>query len=1056
MTTQLRLNEILISCLLFFVLLCNAVPATPSFSLASSQTTPSPAISSLDDEARLSKLEAQYSTVAAKLTSEEAALSSQGGVIASFSADNAHLSAALSNATRTAAFAAPTGLKDPSLHLIGKNWDEAAALFHYGEWTRQNREIIKASGRGEIEFYMFEIFGEHNAKCAISAATCGCDLSSLYLLSNLQAIFPSDIAKAREVYFILTAIETEYKSKCALIDGTYRPALRWCEEKFIRDSTNRQLGIYASVTMAADIAGAFIGPAATALLKGFAGVAMEGVTAVLARGGMRALRNAPAKRFWRGDKIPGHWGTQIAKLRAKADEGSWLPKNVMQTVITNLPGNTAGYYVNAYTGKIFDKKMLKNHECGVAIAEDERFSDMARMNTLLAQSLSDFPAVITLTMEALSNGTRCSDYSNGTWSCENSNGIWSGKHEDGTGLGEHGNETSIDNFSELALHLIGRFPDYETYNGVQATYVNGEGVRAIIQKPNVVDLIQKAWADQQCSLQCGPNDHPGTCSYGSSDGSNASGTFPEVWCPADEPSTICQAVCWEGGTDVGNVPLYGLNSTWDVINPPNIFQASWQMFRDDPIASYAIVEHAQVLAWGDANITHTDPIPLLAVSWSDIGCIQSVEVQGKPKKEPGRWTACNVGDRWGNLSQPFWAAGHWAEMEDHKQLAWRCRDNFKYSISGAGEADGQDFHLGVLYVNQARVLTAISYLANDTDFKEGKRERGDRERALQMLEFVDEHVSLWRNQSRSEDAIEDEITARLAPSHQEHGHAQREGERGRGLQAGAADGAERVPSVDEEASPRWLSPALCPAVLRLPSSSHVGEHQAMETLTAVLRDASMLSSSPRPEEALAYADVECSQDARAGRSQSISSPCQSNLGVDTSVCDSALGPNETTSPLHEAQQAGADQCIMPLKCGMVWTEKRASGRSDSGSSRGRKPGSSGRLLGEKMDMRRACGNGKWIRIFIPVVYIIHLHRFIIFSLQTVRVVLGPKAVGPLSSQIARRRAAYSRASTFPPHLRPRMFHGRGIGDWGDDAGSSAWRDTREADEDEMESYTDLL
>ncbi|KAK3110812.1 hypothetical protein LTR53_014512 [Teratosphaeriaceae sp. CCFEE 6253] len=790
MTTQLRLNEILISCLLFFVLLCNAVPATPSFSLASSPTTPSPAISSLDDDARLSKLEAQYLTVAAKLTSEEAALSSQGGVIASISADNAHLSAALSNATRTAAFAAPTralvsatplatpaatwSLKDPSLHLIGKKWDEAAALFHYGEWTRQNREIIKASGRDEIEFYMFEIFGEHNAKCAISAATCGCDLSSLYLLSNLQAIFPSDIVKAREVYFILTAIETEYKSKCALIDGTYKAATgtgllssdfaqtffaqqnkmeaRWCEEKFIRDSTNRQLGIYASVTMAADIAGAFIGPAATALLKGFAGVAMKGVTAVLARGGMRALRNAPVKRFWRGDKIPGHWGTQIAKLRAKADEGSWLPKNVMQTVITNLPGNTAGYYVNAYTGKIFDNKMLKNHECGVAIAEDERFSDMARMNTLLAQSLSDFPAVITLTMEALSNGTWCSDYRNGTWSCENSNGIWSGKHEDGTGLGEHGNETSIDNFSELALHLIGRFPDYETYNGVQATYVNGEGVRAIIQKRNVVDLIQKAWVDQQCSLQCGPNDHPGTCSYGSSDGSNASGTFPEVWCPADEPSTICQAVCWEGGTDVGNVPLYGLNSTWDHINPPNIFQASWQMFRDDPIASYAIVEHAQVLAWGDANITHTDPIPLLAVSWSDLGRIQSVEVQGKPKKEPGRWTACNVA---------VLGAGHWDEMEDHKQFAWRCRDNFKYSISGAGEADGQDFHPGVLYVNQARVLTAISYSANDTDFKEGKRERGDRERAIQMLEFVDEHLPLWRNQSRSEDAIEDEITARV-------------------------------------------------------------------------------------------------------------------------------------------------------------------------------------------------------------------------------------------------------------------------------------------------------
>ena len=566
----------------------------------------------------------------------------------------------------------------------------------------------------------------------------------------------------------MKAIDTAYRSKCALIDVTRKATIetsllsadfaetffaqvdkikiQWCEQIRIMKISLEETGVYLASMLAFDVVGA-------GLAAGWASAGFAGARAVMSRGKpLEAAEKAAQKLWWAGKDVEKNLDPALKPSLKAAQEARaadtfmprWTSFYGPQDISKKALGFTAGHWVNNYNSKEFESHMAENDDCGIAQVEDKRFDHLDAINKGFAVELEAWPLMIESTMERLVQGI---------------------------GPGENG--TYIDGrFSTFAEHLITILPNYDIYQDIRKK--NAESALAVsrLRKQVTVNTIQKAWANQQCSLQCGPTPQPGVCSYhdmkADKDHKHEDGTtaHPEFWCPADDKNTICQAVCWQGSTDAGNVPLYGIHdlakSEWH-LNYTDVFETSWRLHQSNATAAYEIVGNGQLLAWEQDGNIRQEPLPLLAVSTSEYMIVRDVVPEGKKKKESGRWTACNVGDHWGNQSQAFWEAGHWDEFEDKGRMVWRCRENFKQSMRETDTA-AQDAHPGLLYANMARVLTHVVYLGNDTEYRKGRREEGDRENALSYLDFVDANIPVWRAQGRTEASIEDHTNDEICSS----------------------------------------------------------------------------------------------------------------------------------------------------------------------------------------------------------------------------------------------------------------------------------------------------
>ncbi|KAK4896402.1 hypothetical protein LTR27_005614 [Elasticomyces elasticus] len=372
-----------------------------------------------------------------------------------------------------------------------------------------------------------------------------------------------------------------------------------------------------------------------------------------------------------------------------------------------------------------------------------KFEDMNVIDTMLLRELKVWAAFIQHGAEVMGNGT---------------------------GMGNEG--AYIDGqTSELATQLIEMCSDAKSYQALHLASLRVDDTVNLIDEKLNARFLQTAWSDQHCSLQCGPNPYPERrCDYREGDSSNPGSDHPELWCPStkDGFKDICQAVCWQPSTDAGNVLLYGLNETagrpW-FLNNTDIFEASWKAYQLDSQGSYDLVSDAQMTAWTqydsvtNTTITRTEPLPLLAVSWSEFISIRDPKLgRGQRKKhEIGKWTACNVGDRWGSDSKGFWNATHWDEMQDKNYLAFRCRNNLQEAMDSSG---GIHKHPGIYLVTSLRLFAYVLWPGDDV-----KDDDKNLPQALKILDYADCERERLRKAGFSEEATEREITKVLCDKH---------------------------------------------------------------------------------------------------------------------------------------------------------------------------------------------------------------------------------------------------------------------------------------------------
>lgn len=409
-------------------------------------------------------------------------------------------------------------------------------------------------------------------------------------------------------------------------------------------------------------------------------------------------------------------------------------KKVIDNLVKFGITDSASKFAADYNGRLFAVSYKREDRCGISIAEDNRLENMGEMNSFIADELKGWPESISYSMRMVFNDT---------------------------GTGEDG-EYSDTQPSQLAVALLGWYPTAQDFREVQTKNAQSPDVIGQLRTKMTNTIIQRAWAAQQCYLQCAANPKPGTCEYLDRQGHPVgSADRKEFWCPPNDPNTICQAVCWESGyVDVGNVPLYGVDDltaeAWS-LNATDIYRASWQAYRMNATASYEMVHGSSLTTWSDGELTHGS-IPLLPVTYSQYTKVQDVRPKGFHKSKAGRWTACNVGDRWGNESLAFWRADQWQQSANRPRMASRCRDNMNKML---GNHAHPYEHPGIYYANQCRVLAYLAYPASDKNFLRTFRVPGDRERAIKTLQYVDSTVPRLRSQGKSEDEIEVEITRRI-------------------------------------------------------------------------------------------------------------------------------------------------------------------------------------------------------------------------------------------------------------------------------------------------------
>jgi len=196
-----------------------------------------------------------------------------------------------------------------------------------------------------------------------------------------------------------------------------------------------------------------------------------------------------------------------------------------------------------------------------------------------------------------------------------------------------------------------------------------------------------------------------------------------------------------------------IQAPWD-LDPNQIYLASWQAYSLDPTASYDMVRNSQLVTWNNGQTDQQTSLPLLPVSHSLYTKIHDFSPDHDKKMETGRWVPCNVGDRWGNESEAFWSAGHWAEAEGRTFLPSRCRDNLSKTM-------GANNHPGLFYTNQCRLLTSVVYSEGDQQIHKPLRNDGDYDRCVQWISQTEDDVTEMRGKGMSEDDIEVDVTWKL-------------------------------------------------------------------------------------------------------------------------------------------------------------------------------------------------------------------------------------------------------------------------------------------------------
>ncbi|KAK5711024.1 hypothetical protein LTR15_012670 [Elasticomyces elasticus] len=752
-------------------------PSTSSGSptAAVSQTTTAAATTSsasLDQAAVLSSLEAYLSSDKIADSSRDAENSSwraqANRTLASSTPASA--STALSNTS------VPTwDASDPRLvPTVEENWLETDSgregphpMLAYGSYEQETRGARNASGMGEIQWFLHDIFGENQYLCGVSPPVCGCNFYPGLAIERLRQKYPNDFYKAREKYFALLAINEVYRALCRTHEGFYKAALQThllsgsfaetffphSNKAFIRHCEARQqmvdLGVDITIMIGLAVlfavVGAYIGPALTALEANAGGI---GVALRQGGKGLMKLDGAPWKKVMQAAKMkPPKDMTNTVQAMEKSAFNGFLPKGAAMKSLKFLgkQATSTGLskWVVELSGQKFHDRQIKDHACGLANVADRKFEDMEVIDTMLLKELKVWAAFIEHGAEAMGNGT---------------------------GMGNEGAYTN-DQTSELATQLIEKCFDAKSYQALHLASLRLDDTVNLMNEKLNARFIQTAWSDQHCSLQCEPNPHPDRwCEYREGDSSNPGSDHPELWCPStkDGFTDICQAVCWQPSTDAGNVLLYGLNKTagrpW-YLNNTDIFEASWNAYRLDSQGSYDLVSDAQVTAWtqydsvANTTVTRTEPLPLLAVSWSEFISIRDPKLgHGQKKKhEIGKWTACNVGDRWGSDSKGFWNATHWDEMQDKNYLAFRCRHNLQEAMDSSG---GIHKHPGIYLVTSLRLFAYVLWPGDDV-----KDEDKNLPQALKILDYADSERERLHKAGFSEEATEHEIAKVLCDKH---------------------------------------------------------------------------------------------------------------------------------------------------------------------------------------------------------------------------------------------------------------------------------------------------
>lgn len=368
--------------------------------------------------------------------------------------------------------------------------------------------------------------------------------------------------------------------------------------------------------------------------------------------------------------------------------------------------------------------MQESNSCGLAIARDERLEDMAAVNAVIRSEMAFWPEFFAESMKTLMQGCGTSP---------------KGDYEDGKP-------------SALADHLQMMFPTFAQFKAIKAANIDTPQATVDMTTRIRNRLIQNAWSQQQCYLQCVPAPE-GHCELKDRKGGKPKlDKTPEFWCPP-KSNEMCQAVCWQGGVDAGNVPLYGIEELggmpWN-LDARHIFQASYDAYNLNSIVSYKLVADGPLTGWSDNGAIMRSSPPLLSVARSKYTQVQDVRPKGDHKAEPGRWLPCSIGNQWGDQSEAFWAAGQWTQAQQPARLAARCRDNFNLAVGHKKEP-------GLFYVNQCRLLTSVAYSKDLGKSVKGKEEEWDHQNCADLVKWVDEQTPNLRK-GRSPAQVDFEVT----------------------------------------------------------------------------------------------------------------------------------------------------------------------------------------------------------------------------------------------------------------------------------------------------------
>lgn len=252
----------------------------------------------------------------------------------------------------------------------------------------------------------------------------------------------------------------------------------------------------------------------------------------------------------------------------------------------------------------------------------------------------------------------------------------------------------------LAANIKARFAFFPNIKKLSGWESNRHTLSDKITKALEMNLVSKAWADQQCYINC--KSHAGKKSMG------GMGIFYA------DPDTPCLAACYRAAKH-DHTTLYGfgdgkaMQAPWS-LDLGDVEHFSWATYKNPPNKDY-LPGSFSVSPFTDSVKDH---IPILPVCRSDLAAV------GPMSTKADDHFPCTCGDKYGSESEKFWEASNWSGMQLVERVVHVCRDGPLKELSKTNPA--------AYLINSCRYFYRVVYppgsqqdVKNQDAWRENKR-----------------------------------------------------------------------------------------------------------------------------------------------------------------------------------------------------------------------------------------------------------------------------------------------------------------------------------------------